>query len=744
MHMPFPIIFFDFQSRSEPSSTASVQPLIDSLKSSGAQVQIIATDNRSSSFFKSCTRAAAIVLLLEDQKTSTADTSLEAVIQGIRKSHCRAPIFLKSDHQASRHIAKETLNEVHGFIHNLEDTLTFAARNIVREANKYLEQIAPPFFSTLMKYTKASSASWHCPGHSGGAAYLKSPSGQLFHDFFGENMLRADVCNAVDELGQLLDHTGPIAESERQAAKIYQSDHLYFVTNGTSSSNKIVWHSLIAPDDIVVVDRNSHKSIIQAIIMTGAIPIFLTPTRNHLGIIGPIPKSEFTWENIQAKIRHHPLIKDKKKKPRLFSITQSTYDGILYNTQAIKSQLDGHFDAIHFDEAWAAHTGFHDFFDGYVAISESQRCEKSLVFSTQSTHKMLAGLSQASQILVQDAEQQKLNHHHFNEAYLMHTSTSPHYPIIASCDITAAMMAKPNGRLLIDDAILEATEFRSTMRHMTEKHQDNWWFKVWEPSHVGDYENPNSQNWTLNQSDNWHGFEGIETDFNLLDPLKITIITPGLELNGEFSEHGMPASIAAKYLAEHGVIVEKVSLYSFLLLFTIGVTKSRWNTLITVLQRLKQAYDDNLALTKCMPVFAEQNPQYKALGLKDLCQKVHDEYKQHNYARMTTQIYNAPAITAITPKDAYSQLINRNIERVPVDQLEGRITTMLITPYPPGIPVLIPGERFNKTIVDYLKFAQHFNECLPGLETHIHGLIEEKIDGKWACYVDCVKEQNLD
>jgi arginine decarboxylase len=116
----------------------------------------------------------------------------------------------------------------------------------------------------------------------------------MFHQFFGENMLRADVCNAVEELGQLLDHTGPVAASERNAARIFNADHLFFVTNGTSTSNKMVWHSTVAPDDIVVVDRNCHKSILHSIIMTGAIPVFLTPTRNHYGIIGPIPLEEFS------------------------------------------------------------------------------------------------------------------------------------------------------------------------------------------------------------------------------------------------------------------------------------------------------------------------------------------------------------------------------------------------------------------------------------------------------------------
>jgi arginine decarboxylase len=150
--------------------------------------------------------------------------------------------------------------------------------------------VQPPFFKALLDYAEDGSYSWHCPGHSGGVAFLKSPVGQMFHQFFGENMLRADVCNAVEELGQLLDHTGAGGESERNAARIFNADHCFFVTNGTSTSNKMVWHHTVAPGDVVVVDRNCHKSILHAIIMTGAIPVFLKPTRNHYGIIGPIPK----------------------------------------------------------------------------------------------------------------------------------------------------------------------------------------------------------------------------------------------------------------------------------------------------------------------------------------------------------------------------------------------------------------------------------------------------------------------
>jgi arginine decarboxylase len=329
---------------------------------------------------------------------------LRAFVEEIRFPQRRHPDLPARRDAHQRHIPNDILRELHGFIHMFEDTPEFIARYIVREAKAYLDSLPPPFFRALTHYAADGSYSWHCPGHSGGVAFLKSPVGQMFHQFFGENMLRADVCNAVEELGQLLDHTGPVAASERNAARIFNADHLFFVTNGTSTSNKIVWHSTVAPGDIVVVDRNCHKSILHAIIMTGAIPVFLMPTRNNYGIIGPIPKVEFSWKNIQKKIAAHPLRREVKGKPRVLTITQSTYDGILYNVEEIKEMLDGKIDTLHFDEAWLPHAAFHDFYGDYHAIgADRPRCKESMVFSTQSTHKLLAGLSQASQILVQDS-----------------------------------------------------------------------------------------------------------------------------------------------------------------------------------------------------------------------------------------------------------------------------------------------------------------------------------------------------
>ncbi|MCU0720633.1 MAG: aminotransferase class I/II-fold pyridoxal phosphate-dependent enzyme, partial [Pirellula sp.] len=621
----------------------------------------------------------------------------------------------------------------------------FVARHILREAKAYLDGLAPPFFRAMVHYAKDGSYSWHCPGHSGGVAFLKSPVGQMFHQFFGENMLRADVCNAVEELGQLLDHTGPVAASERNAARIFGADHCFFVTNGTSTSNKIVWHSTVANDDIVVVDRNCHKSVLHAIIMTGAVPVFLTPTRNNLGIIGPIPIQEFSPEAIQKKIDANPFAKaaqarHPERKPRILTITQSTYDGIIYNVEELRRMLDGQIGTLHFDEAWLPHAAFHRFYKDMHAIGPNRPAPKeSMIFATHSTHKLLAGISQASQILVREPENKKLDKHTFNEAYLMHSSTSPQYAIIASCDVAAAMMEPPGGTALVEESIMEAIEFRRAMRKVDEEWGADWWFKVWGPEQLAEDGIGEREDWVLKTGDDWHGFGNIAPGFNMLDPIKATVITPGLDVTGHFAETGIPASIVTRYLVEHGVIVEKTGLYSFFIMFTIGITKGRWNTLLSALQQFKDDYDKNQPMWKILPEFCQQFPQYERVGLRDLCQRIHNMYKQNDVARVTTEMYLSPMQPAMKPSEAFSMMAHGEIDRVEIDELEGRATAVLLTPYPPGIPLLIPGECFNRTIVKYLKFARDFNAMFPGFDTDIHGLVEEERDGKMRYFVDCVR-----
>ncbi|OZB75739.1 MAG: lysine decarboxylase [Halothiobacillus sp. 14-55-98] len=748
----FPIVIIDEDFRSENASGLGVRALADAIRAEGEEVLGVTSYIDLASFAQQQSRVSAFIVSIDDEEFSTLNhepdqelpviAQLRKFIHEIRFRNSDIPIFLYGETRTSRHLPNEVLKELHGFIHMFEDTPEFVARHVIREARSYLNSLSPPFFRALTGYAADGSYSWHCPGHSGGVAFLKSPVGQMFHQFFGENLLRADVCNAVDELGQLLDHTGPVAASERNAARIFNADHLFFVTNGTSTSNRMVWNSNVAPGDIVVVDRNCHKSILHSIILTGAIPVFMMPTRNHYGIIGPIPQSEFSVENIKAKIEAHPFAsKAEDKTPKILTITQSTYDGIIYNVEEIKNELDGYVENLHFDEAWLPHAAFHDFYGDYHAIgAERPRCKKSVIFSTQSTHKMLAGLSQASQILVQDSKQHLFDRDVFNEAYLMHSSTSPQYAIIASCDVAAAMMEPPGGTALVEESILEALDFRRAMRKVDAEYGDDWWFKVWGPDNLAEEGVGSQDDWMICAEDEWHGFERMTDRFNMLDPIKATLITPGLNLNGDFDETGIPASVVTKYLAEHGVVVEKTGLYSFFIMFTIGITKGRWNTLLTALQQFKDEYTKNQPLWRILPDFVAKYPRYERIGLRDLCQQLHNLYKKNDVARLTTEMYLSNMEPAMRPADAWAKMARKQIDRVPIDELEGRITASLVTPYPPGIPLLIPGERFNKTIVDYLKFAREFNKQLPGFETDVHGLVAEETDHVKSYFVDCVRD----
>ncbi len=748
MKFNFPIIIIDEDFRSENSSGMGVRALAEAIEKEDMEVLGITSYGDLTSFAQQQSRASAFLLSIDDEEfgggskeeTEIALKNIRAFVQEIRFKNADIPIFLYGETRTSRHIPNDILRELHGFIHMHEDTPEFVARHIIREAKSYLDTLAPPFFRALVNYAQDGSYSWHCPGHSGGVAFLKSPVGRMFHQFFGENMLRADVCNSVDELGQLLDHTGPVAASERNAARIFNCDHLFFVTNGTSTSNKIVWHSTVASDDIVVVDRNCHKSVLHSIMMTGAIPVFLMPTRNHFGIIGPIPLEEFKPESIQRKIDANPFIKNKKRKPRILTITQSTYDGVLYNVETLKQMLDGEIDTLLFDEAWLPHATFHDFYKDMHAIGQGRApCKESMIFSTQSTHKLLAGLSQASQILVQDSATRKLDRDCFNEAYMMHTSTSPQYAIIASCDVAAAMMEPPGGTALVQESICEALDFRRAMRKVDEEWGADWWFKVWGPDYLSEEGMALREDWMLGADDRWHGFGNLAPGFNMLDPIKATIITPGLDVDGDFADSGIPAAIVTKYLAENGVVVEKTGLYSFFIMFTIGITKGRWNTMVTELQQFKDDYDKNQPLWRVLPEFVAKHARYEKIGLRDLCDQIHGIYKANDVARLTTEMYLSNMEPAMKPSDAFAKMAHGEIDRVSIDDLEGRITSVLLTPYPPGIPLLIPGERFNKTIVDYLKFARDFNQKFPGFETDIHGLVTDGMNGGSRYYVDCVR-----
>ncbi|XLY90192.1 Orn/Lys/Arg decarboxylase N-terminal domain-containing protein [Ectopseudomonas mendocina] len=672
---------------------------------------------------------------------------LQDMVELIRVARVRAPqlpIFALGEQVTIENAPAEAmadLNHLRGILYLYEDTVSFLARQVARAAHNYLDGLLPPFFKALVQHTAQSNYSWHTPGHGGGVAYRKSPVGQAFHQFFGENTLRSDLSVSVPELGSLLDHTGPLAEAEARAARNFGADHTFFVINGTSTANKIVWHSMVGRDDLVLVDRNCHKSILHSIIMTGAIPLYLCPERNELGIIGPIPLSEFSRESIQAKIDASPLARGRAPKVKLAVVTNSTYDGLCYNAEMVKQALGNSVEVLHFDEAWYAYAAFHEFYAGRYGMGTQCDEHSPLVFTTHSTHKLLAAFSQASMIHVQDGGQRQLDRDRFNEAFMMHISTSPQYGIIASLDVASAMMEGPAGRSLIQETFDEALSFRRALANVRRNLSvEDWWFSIWQPGEADGADSLSTADWVLQPDADWHGFGEVASDYVLLDPIKVTLVMPGLNAAGKLEEHGIPAAVVSKFLWERGLVVEKTGLYSFLVLFSMGITKGKWSTLLTELLEFKRSYDANLPLIDVLPSIAHAGGgRYQGMGLRDLCDALHGCYRENATAKALKSMYTALPELAIKPADAYDRLVRGEVEAVPIDQLQGRIAAVMLVPYPPGIPLIMPGERFTaatRSILDYLAFARTFDQAFPGFDIDVHGLQTEA--GEYC--VDCLVE----
>jgi arginine decarboxylase len=670
---------------------------------------------------------------------------LERVLAEKRSRNDRLPIFLFGNELTAERVPAAVLRHANAFMRLFEDSPEFLARSITRSAQLYLQRLAPPMFRALMAYTFGASYSWHTPGHGGGIAFRKSPVGQLFYSFFGENTLRSDISVSVGSVGSLLDHTGPIAEGERNAARIFGSDHTLFVVGGTSTANKIVWHGMVGQCDLVLCDRNCHKSILHSLVMTGATPIYLVPSRNGLGIIGPISREQFTPASIKAKIAMSDHARGSSGKVRLMVMTNSTYDGLCYNIDAIKETLGDSVEVLHFDEAWYAYATFHEFYQGFHAISSSApvRAARAITFATHSTHKLLAALSQASMLHVLNPQDRQLDMARFNESFMMHTSTSPQYGIIASCDVAAAMMEQPAGRALVQEMIDEALAFRRALGSVGTQLGGSWWFRVWQPDKMAENPVADPAAWILDPADRWHGFTGLAGNHALLDPIKVTILAPGLTADGKLEETGIPAAVVTKFLSSRRIEIEKTGLYSFLVLFSMGVTKGKWSTLVTELINFRDLYEANEPIKRVLPALAAAHPEeYESMGLRDLCTAMHAAYAEHDFPRAQKEMYTTLPEMVLRPAEAYNQLVRGAVESVEIDELMERTVAVMVVPYPPGIPVIMPGERITPethSILDYLLDAREFDRKFPGFETDIHGLRFESGTAGRRYLLDCIK-----
>jgi ornithine decarboxylase len=713
---------------------------------------------------------AAIGCMVVDWGRKGLEGKPASLINLMRKRGLDMPIVILVRRKRFEDIPVEVLDFIDGYVFLAEETPEFIAKNLVSRLKQYAETLKTPFFGALVDYSEEGNQLWTCPGHNGGIFYSRSPIGRIFREHLGEAIFRDDLDNSVLELGDLLTHEGPALQAQKEAAAIFGAEKTYFVLNGTSASNKIVLGNLVAENDLVLFDRNNHKAAHHgALLLGGGIPIFLPTDRNAHGLIGPIRFASLDETAIRESIRSNPLVTDseawRRERPfRAAVIEQCTYDGTIYDAKAIVDRIGHLCDYILFDEAWAGFMKFHPLYEGRFAMGLQNLDEKSPgIVATQSTHKQLAGFSQASQIHVRDrhirGQRRRVEHRRFNEGFMLHASTSPFYPLFASLDVGAQMMKGRSGEVLWDDTIRLGIELRKKLRavraEFEEKEKDpsrRWFFDPFVPDRVSisdaaregathdviwervstDQLARHPQFWELSPDAAWHGFTHLEKGFAITDPAKLTLLTPGFNRKtGAYEPHGVPAPVVAQYLRENGVVPEKNDLNSLLFLLTPGVESSKSGTLVSTLVAFKRLHDDNAPLEDVMPEFvAQHGARYRGVRLRNLCADIHGFFRDANVSALQKAQFSPDHLPemVMTPYVAYRHLVRNNVDYLPIDKIGGRIATTLFVVYPPGIATVVPGERLSERaqpMIDYLKTFERSANFFPGFEAEIQGLYRE-------------------
>ena len=692
---------------------APIHSLNECLKKRGFEVVFAADQADLVRVVENNARLAGVVIDWED--------SPQELCQQIHDFNEYLPVFAFSSSNSVTDATFQQLSlNVEFFEYEISNAADIAV-TITQKVEEYEKAVTPPLTRALINFAKEGKYTFCTPGHMSGTAFQHSPVGALFYDFFGANTFKADVSVSVGELGSLLDHSGPHRDAEKYIAETFNADRSYIVTNGTSTANKIIGLYSAPAGSTVLIDRNCHKSLTHLMMMSNVIPIYLRPTRNAYGILGGIPQSEFKHETIEKRVKETP----NATWPVHAVVTNSTYDGLFYNTGFIKNTLD--VKSIHFDSAWVPYTNFSPIYQGLAGMSGG-RTEGKVIYETQSTHKLLAAFSQASMIHVKG----EINEATFNEAFMMHTSTSPFYPIVASTETAAAMMRDNVGRRLIDESIDRAIRFRKEIKRLREE-SDSWFFDVWQPENIG-----TKECWELKPEDKWHGFRNIDQEHMYLDPIKVTLLTPGLNGDGTMAERGIPASIVSKYLDDRGVIVEKTGPYNLLFLFSFGIDNTKAMGLLRELCNFRRDYDRNLEIKEAIPSLYKKDPSfYDGMRLQELAQGIHKLIVEHDLPNMMFHAFETLPKMVMPPFEAFQRELNGEVEEVRIQDMQDKVNANMILPYPPGVPLVMPGEMLtadNRAVLDFMLMLCEIGEHFPGFETDIHGAYRQP-DGSYTVKV---------
>ena len=621
--------------------------------------------------------------------------------------------------------------------------------------SSYEALILPPFFKALSDYVGDNNAQFDCPGHQGGQFFAKHPTGRAFYDFFGEHIFRADLCNADVKLGDLLIHEGYAHDAQAHAAAVYNADKTYFVLNGTSSANKVVLNALLTPGDIILYDRNNHKSICHGgLVMSGATPIYLETARNPFGSIGGILERCFDESYIRTLIGEKDPNKAKADRPiRLAVIQLGTYDGTIYNAHQVVDRIGHLCDYIFFDSAWVGYEQFIPMMKDCSPLLLELGPNDPGILVTQSVHKQQAGFSQTSQIHKKDkhikGQDRYVDHKRFNNSFMMHASTSPFYPLFASLDVNAKIHEGELGKQLWRECIELGIDARKSVlshcKYLRPLVPPIVHGKKWEEGNTQEMANDVSY-FAFEPNAKWHSFKGYGEGQYFIDPCKFQLITPGINVEtGAYEDFGIHANILANYLRENRIIPEKCDLNTILFLMTPAESKEKMDELVDQLVRFEEIIDRNAPMEEVLPsIYYSHIDKYKGYHIRQLCQEMHDFYKARNVSTLQQRLFYKEYFPeyVMNPQEANFEFQRNKGELVSLDEAEGRIALEGALPYPPGVLCVQPGERWSRTACDYFLALEEGINQLPGFAPEIQGVyLIEQPDGSKKAYGYVLKKE---
>ncbi|WP_279048493.1 ornithine decarboxylase [Cedecea davisae] len=666
------------------------------------------------------TDVAAVVI-------STAD-SRSGILALLKRTGFNLPVFIFSENSV------EGLPEVTGVISGkAQDFL-----ELETAASDYEEDLLPPFFNTLSKYVAMDNSTFACPGHQHGEFFKKHPAGRQFFDFFGENVFRADMCNADVKLGDLLIHEGSAKHAQKFAAKVFHADKTYFVLNGTSGANKVVTNALLTRGDLVLFDRNNHKSNHHgALIQAGATPVYLEASRNPFGFIGGIDAHCFEEKHLRELIAEVAPERANEARPfRLAVIQLGTYDGTIYNARQVVDNIGHLCDYILFDSAWVGYEQFIPMMADCSPLLLELNENDPGIFVTQSVHKQQAGFSQTSQIHKKDnhirGQARFCPHKRLNNAFMLHASTSPFYPLFAALDVNAKIHQGESGRRLWAECVALGIEARKAIIANCKM------IKPFIPPEVAGrpwQDHPTQmiaqerRFFSFEPGERWHGFEGYAKDEYFVDPCKLLLTTPGIDpQTGDYTEFGVPAAILANYLRENGIVPEKADLNSILFLLTPAESAEKMAQLVAMLAQFEQHIEDDTPLADVLPTIYQKYPvRYKGYTLRQLCQEMHDLYVSFEVKELQKAMFRKQSLPKVVmnPQDANIEFIRGNVKLVRLSESEGRIAAEGALPYPPGVLCVVPGEAWGGAALSYFLALEEGVNMLPGFSPELQGVYSE-------------------